>query len=57
MKKHPYFNCMVTEDGQVFSMQGKKYSPFENEFGYLTVNLKDPEDGKWKKRKVHRIVS
>lgn len=57
MKKHPYFNCMVTEDGQVFSMQGKKYSPFENEFGYLTVNLKDPEDGKWKKRKVHRIVA
>lgn len=57
MKKHPYFNCMVTVDGQVYSMSGRKYKHWKNEFGYLSVNLKDPCDGRWKKRKVHRLVA
>lgn len=57
MKKHPYFECMVTKDGQVFSLKGKKYTQRENEFGYMCVSVKDPKDGKFKVRKVHRIVA
>lgn len=57
MKKHPYFSCNVTEDGQIFSLQGKKYRQYINEFGYHIVNVKDPVSGLWKRRRVHRLVA
>lgn len=56
-KKHPYFECLVTEDGQVFSLRGKRYKAYNNEFGYCIVNIKDPVDGKWRTRRVHRLVA
>lgn len=57
MKKHPYFDCMVAEDGQVFSLQGKKYKQRFNEFGYKCVNTRDPKDGIFRSRRVHRLVA
>lgn len=59
MKEHPYFkNFFVTEDGQVISgKSGKILKQYTNEFGYAVVGVKDPVDGKWKRRRVHRLVA
>ena len=56
-KKHPYFNYLVTKDGQVFSEDGRKIKQYKNESGYLIVNVKDPEDGVQRRRRVHRLVA
>lgn len=59
MKNHPYFTkYLITDTGQVFSLFKERFiTPHKNEFGYLVVNVVDPEDGKSKKRKIHRLVA
>jgi|SRR5690554_1002267 len=57
MKKHPYFKCFVTEDGQVFSEAGKQYKEYVNEFGYHLVNVQARNGEGWKSRRVHRLVA
>lgn len=57
MKKHPYFKCFVTEDGQVFSEAGKQRKEYVNEFGYHLVNVQMCNEDGWKSRRVHRLVA
>jgi len=59
MKEHPiYTKYLITEEGKIFNKNsGRELSQQTNEQGYKTVSIEDPFDGKWKKRKVHRLVA
>lgn len=59
MKEHTYFkNYLISDKGHVVNKAtNKKIAQSKNEFGYLTVKLLDPIDGKWKTRRVHRLVA
>lgn len=61
-KEHPYFkNFHVSKCGQIFSTNKdrnvmRKLKPHFNDFGYEIVSVVDPQDGRSKKRRVHRLV-
>lgn len=59
MKEHPiYNNYIVYEDGKIFNRITNKFlKQRTNEFGYVSVTVRETLTSKWKWVKVHRLVA